>query len=453
MDDLKKDERTPDSEAPKKLPQQPLSSSKAAVPETSEKIRTSAWITLAILGCTILITMYGETMLLPAIRDIIRDFHISYTTSSWILTAYLISVRLRLLLLESYPISTDERKWSVIILIIYIIGISAGGVSTNISFLLTARVIQGIGVSMFPIAFGIIRDQLPKEKLAIGVGVFSSMFAAGSVVGLAIGGSIIQSFGWHATFLSIIPVAIILWVIINRFIHGDNKKAEVVEKEGDLAQADADSKSSRVYSPNPTEVGANISERQSLDVKGAITLAITIASFLLTLTYIGNSSSSSNINAYPTQIIVVSLALLSMGSLVLFVIIERRAASPLIELSLMTHKILLPANLLILIFGITMFMVYQTIPILVRSPQPLGFGGDAVSTAMVQLPFMIVILVFAPSSGFIVSKIGNLKPTVAGTIIMTVGFFSLYISLNRKYGCNKPSSGSCWNLIDTSGCI
>jgi len=78
-------------------------------------------------------------------------------------------------------------------------------------------------------------------------------------------------------------------------------------------------------------------------------------------------------------------------------------------------------------------MVYQTIPILVRSPQPLGFGGDAVSTAMVQLPFMIVILVFAPSSGFIVSKIGNLKPTVAGTIIMTIGFFSLFMSHSTEF--------------------
>jgi len=122
-----------------------------------------------------------------------------------------------------------------------------------------------------------------------------------------------------------------------------------------------------------------------------------------------------------------------MGSLVLFVIIERRAASPLIELSLMTHKILLPANLLILIFGITMLMVYQTTPILVRSPQPLGFGGDAVASATVTLPFMIVILVFAPSSGFIVSKIGNLKPTVAGTIIMTVGFFSLFMFHSTEF--------------------
>jgi len=431
MDDLKKDERTPDSEVTKKLPQ-PLSSSKAVVPETSEKIRTSAWITLAILGSTVLITMYGETMLLPAIRDIIKDFDISYTTSSWILTAYLISGAVSTPIVGKLSDIYGRKKMVAIILIIYIIGISAGGVSTNISFLLIARVIQGIGISMFPIAFGIIRDQLPKEKLAIGVGVFSSMFAAGSVVGLAVGGSIIQSLGWHATFLSIIPVAISLWIIINRFIHGDNKRAEVVEEQGNLVQADAKTKSSRAHA-NLGEVVTHSNGRRSLDVKGAITLAVTIASFLLTLTYIGNSSNSSNISAYPMQIIVVSLALLSMGSLALFIIIERRAASPLIELSLMTHKILLPANLLILIFGITMLMVYQTTPILVRSPQPLGFGGNAVASATVQLPFMIVILVFAPSSGFIVSRIGNLKPTVAGTIILTVGFFSLFMFHSTEF--------------------
>jgi MFS family permease len=423
-DDLKKDEGTLDSEAQKKLSEQPLSSSKSTLPETSEKIRTSAWITLAILGSTVLITMYGETMLLPAIRDIIKDFDISYTTSSWILTAYLISGAVATPIAGKLSDIYGRKKMVVIILIIYIIGISAGGLSTNISFLLIARVIQGIGISIFPIAFGIIRDQLPKDKLAIGVGVFSSMFAAGSVVGLAVGGSIINNFGWHATFLSIVPIAIILWVIINRFIHGDNKRAEAVEKESNLAQADVNTKANKVHTSNPSGVGFNRSGMRSLDVKGAITLAITIASFLLTLTYIGNSS---NASTYPTQIIVVSLALLSIGSLALFVIIERRATSPLIELSLMTHKILLPANMLILIFGITMLMVYQTIPILVRSPQPLGFGGDAVASATVQLPFMIVILIFAPSSGFIVSKIGNLKPTVAGTIILTIGFFSLFM--------------------------
>ncbi len=419
MDDLNKDEHINEGEVHKKLPPQPLSSSKSVFPETSEKIRTSAWITLAILGCTLLVTFYGETMLLPAIRDIIGDFHISYSTSSWILTAYLISGAVATPIAGKLSDIYGRKKMVLIIFIIYIIGICAGGLSSNITFLVIARVIQGIGISMFPIAFGIIRDQLPKDKLAVGVGVFSSMFAAGSVVGLAVGGSIINNFGWHATFLSIVPVAIILWIVINKFIR-DNK-AEL-ETSISLEQP-----ASPKYSSKQSKAAVN--RASSIDLKGAVALAATIASFLLALTYIGNSNKLDS----STQITVVSLALLSMGSLALFVIIERKASSPLIELSLMVHKVLLPANIVILIFGITMFMVYQTIPILVRSPQPLGFGGDAVSTAMVQLPFMIVILVFAPSSGFIVSKIGNLKPTVAGTIIMTIGFFSLFMFHSTEF--------------------
>ncbi|MFL6369471.1 MAG: MFS transporter [Nitrososphaeraceae archaeon] len=436
---MKKDEHgveNIDAETPKE--QQQRSSrfqSKPVLPEGHKKIRSSAWITLAILGSTILITMYGETMLLPAIRDIITDFDISYSTSSWILTAYLIAGAVATPIAGKLSDIYGRKKIVLIILIIYILGISAGGFSTNISFLLVARVIQGIGISMFPIAFGIIRDQLAKDKLAIGIGVFSSMFAAGSVVGLAVGGSIIQSFGWHATFLSIVPVAIALWIIINRSIHGDNNERliGIAEKQGNsVEESDANSRSSNVDSPKPDRVCDNSSSdrrRPSLDIKGTIALAVTIASFLLTLTYIGSTSasSSSNDSVYHIHITVISLGLLSIGSLILFVLIERRASSPLIELSLITHKILLPANIIILIFGMTMFMVYQTIPILVRSPHPLGFGGDAIASAMIQLPFMIIFLIFAPSSGFIVSKIGNLKPTVVGTIIMTIGFFSLFI--------------------------
>jgi MFS family permease len=74
-----------------------------------------------------------------------------------------------------------------------------------------------------------------------------------------------------------------------------------------------------------------------------------------------------------------------------------------------------------------MFAVFQTIPVLVRSPQPLGFGGEATTTASIQLPFMIVFLLFAPYSGIIISKLGNAKPTILGSIITVVGFFSLFI--------------------------
>ena len=56
-----------------------------------EKMNRSAWTTLAVLSGLGLVTMYGETMVLPAIPDFIKDFNISYNTSSWILSAYLIA--------------------------------------------------------------------------------------------------------------------------------------------------------------------------------------------------------------------------------------------------------------------------------------------------------------------------------------------------------------------------
>ena len=132
-------------------------------------------------------------------------------------------------------------------------------------------------------------------------------------------------------------------------------------------------------------------------------------------------------------------------------IVEKKSTSPLINLKLLTNRILLPANIVMMILGITMFMVYQSVPILVRSPEPVGFGGDAVTTANVQLPFMIILLIIAPSSGFIMSRLGNLKPTLAGSIIGTIGFFSLFIfhSTQLLVATNLAVIGSRY-IIDAS---
>lgn len=388
--------------------------------KSSERIHESTWITLAILGSTILITMYGETMLLPAIGDIIIEFDISYSTSSWILTAYLISGAVMTPIAGKLSDIYGRKKMVLIIFIIYIIGIAIGGVSSNIYMLILARVIQGIGISMFPIAFGIIRDQFPVSKIAIGVGIFSSMFAAGSVVGMAIGGTIIKNFGWQATFFTIIPIAIILWIIIQKRIRNDDRshiiKGVDVEKEHNFSTSSEKASDS-----------INIHEKQHIDIKGALSLAFSISAFLLTLTYFASINSESHDSTPFDGIILISLISLTIVSITAFVLIEKRANEPLIPLKLITDRILLPSNIILLIFGITMFMVYQTIPILVTSPMPYGFGGDAIQSAMVQLPFMIVFLVFAPSSGFIVSKIGNFKPIIVGSILTTIGFASLFL--------------------------
>ena len=384
-------------------------------PSLNQKVTRKAWMSLAILGSALLIAMYGETMLLPAIPDIIEEFNISYNTSSWILSAYLIAGAVATPLGGKLSDIYGRKKMVMIILIIYIIGITLGGISTNITFLIVSRVIQGIGIAMFPIAFGIIRDQFPIDKLAIGVGVFSSMFAAGSVVGLALGANIIENFGWRTTFFSIVFVAIGLWFIIRRYIDDKQESVNTINTSEQLHAVDS--------SPNrinvPDEDITNRKNKKNIDIKGTITIAVTVISLLMVLSY----SQTNHIGNYQ----IATFLLVGIASLVLFVIVEKKSKSPLVNFQLMSNRTILSANIILVIAFLSMFTVFQTVPVLVRSPQPFGFGESVVTTANIQLPFMIVFLLFAPSSGFIVSKLGNIKPTIIGSMVSALGFASLFL--------------------------
>lgn len=158
-------------------------------------------------------------------------------------------------------------------------------------------------------------------------------------------------------------------------------------------------------------------QSHSIDIKGALTLSFTVILFLMGISYLEQANGG------------IEDSLLFFGgsaiSAIIFVIFEKRAKHPLIDLNLLSHRVLLPTNIVLMTVGISTFMVYQTIPILIQSPKPLGFGGDAISTASVQLPFMIISLIVSAASGFIVSKVGNFKLTALGTIIGTMGFFGL----------------------------
>jgi MFS family permease len=411
----------------------------------SVSITASAWKVLAILSCIATMVMYAETMLIPAIPDLIKDFGVSYSMSSWILTAYLVSGAVMTPIAGKLSDIYGRKKILSVIMVIYAIGVCLAGFSSNIYFMLFARSIQGIGMSMFPIAFGIIRDKFPREKISIGQGVITSMFASGAVIGLAVGGIIIQNYGWRTTFFTIIPVAIALLLIIRRFIHvndGDNNHQyqQQIQKHPEIVEGDNNNTRSN---KQPKKINKNNSDKKPsnrIDIKGAIALAVTIASFLLVLTFMETSGSSDNTTSIiPTTNYAIKnnnissaqtlIPFLTLGivSFILFVAIEKRAEYPLVDFRLMLNKSILPANLIIMLVGLSMFMVFQTIPILVRNPEPAGFGEDAISTGKVQLPFALILLVFGPTSGFIISKLGSLKPIIFGTFITTAGFTGLLL--------------------------
>jgi MFS family permease len=381
--------------------------------EKQTNINRSAWTTLVILSCLGLITMYGETMVLPAIPDFIRDFNISYNTSSWILSSYLIAGAVMTPIAGRLSDIYGKKKILLIVMAVYSTGILAGGFANSIEFMLAARAAQGIGMSMFPIAFGIIREILPEKKLAIGQTIFSSTFSGGAVVGLMVGATIIQNFGWQATFFSIFPIAVILGLVIRKLVQVRSPATIEAKMEEEGGGVGKDDEKSSINT-------------QTIDLKGTLALAVTIISFLAGISFLESNSTDAGF-------LVAGLFSVAAVSLAVFIVIEKKVSSPLLDLKLMTHKMILPATIILMMVFLCMFMVYQTIPILVRSPQPLGFGGDALVTASVQLPFMIVLLIGTIMSGFILNRAGNTRLTLLGTIISAIGFISLLLFHSTEF--------------------
>jgi MFS family permease len=249
--------------------------------ETSVTVSRQAWLTLAILSSTLLTVFFSETMLLPALPEIIEDFNITYGTAAWIFSAYLIVAAVMTPVAGRLSDLYGKKKILLILLTIYIAGLAAGGFADNISFLLATRLIQGVGLAAVPAAFSLLRDTFPPAKLAIAVGVFGSAYSAGSVVGLLAGASIIQNFGWHATFLAIVPFSALVTFMIAKFVKENNRQ----QNQSVIAKA-------------PETTTSNNKKRVSsfsIDIKGVLALSATITSFLVALTLIQTGVSSENL--------------------------------------------------------------------------------------------------------------------------------------------------------------
>ena len=206
------------------------------------------------------------------------------------------------------------------------------------------------------------------------------------------GGNIIEYFGWKATFYSVAPVAVLLLIIIIKQVHvKDSSQGSHTliqqrkqffyrnEKEGD--DDDDDTAEKRTNLPNTVKKSL-----ARLDIKGVIFLAITITSFLSALTLVQSSSPSSSPsppsteNTIPHDWQLAVPVFLGSASLAVFIIVEKRSSSPIIDFKLISKKPVLLSNMVVIIRGICTFAIFQTIPILVQSPvQAGGLGGNAVT--------------------------------------------------------------------------
>jgi MFS family permease len=405
---------------------------------------------VVILSLIAIVIEYAETMLFPAIPDIIADFQSSYSNSSWVLSGYLITAAVMAPLVGKLSDIYGKKKVLSVIMTIFVASIAIAGFSINIETLIGVRIVQGIGLSMFIIALSIMQSNVPKEKYALANGILASAYFSGSSIGLVLGGVIIHYFEWRMVFFSLIPIVIILLTIVIRFLRvkgendeeqrdernhynilarydenrNENETRNMSKKIDERKENNGDDSKNNSYFVPPLNVKHTFFK--SLDITGVITLAVTITLFLTSLTYMENYDSNESAGDY-NLIFIIGLAGSAVLSFILFLIVEKKAISPLVDLRLTANKTIFPVLMMFLILGFTMFMVYQTIPILVRAPAPLGFEGSAITSSLVLLPFTVVFLALSPTVSILVRKFGNMKLFIAGGVISAVGYFSIFL--------------------------
>jgi hypothetical protein len=203
------------------------------------------------------------------------------------------------------------------------------------------------------------------------------------------------------------PLVILLIFLVIRFIH---------ENDGENSRSNSNYDNEYLSDDGSDKISSTNSK---IDIKGAIVFSIGIISILLIITNLEGKMSFTN------WIVIGSLSVIGCISLILFAHIENRVKSPLIDLKLIANKVLLSANILRMIAGLFMFTILNTMPILIRNPKPIGFGESAINTASIIVPFMIAYLVIGVSSGFILSRLGNIRVIIIGSLICAAGFTNL----------------------------
>ena len=202
-------------------------------------------------------------------------------------------------------------------MLIYSVGSLLGGLSNDIFMMVISRIIQGTGLAMFPVAFAIIREKFSNEKLTVGQGIFTAVFSAGAVIGLGLGATIVEYFSWHRTFLSIVPLMVILLVVVLKWVRIDSEKLV-------------------------------LRTQSSIDINGTLVLVCLVSTFLVGLTILPNTISNPNKNQL---ILTLALLMISIVLIPIFVFTQRPQYL-IMDLNLMKDPVLLPVNILIMTIGI-----------------------------------------------------------------------------------------------------
>jgi MFS family permease len=348
--------------------------------------RTHPNLILAVLALAGLAYAMLSSSVVPALPTIQHALHTSETDITWLLTAYLLAAAVGTAILGRLGDMYGKEK-----LLLWTLGILAAGtllaaVSNSLALIVAGRFIQGASGGIFPLAFGIVRDEFPREKVAGSIGLLSAILGTGGGIGIVLSGVIVEHLSYHWLF----------WIPL----------------VATLAAAFA---TWRFVPESPVRVPGRINWLAAV----LMTTGISIVLIAVSETTVWGWGSAR------------ALGLIAVGLVVscVWIAVEVRSENPLIDMTMMRIRGVWTTNLSAFLLGAGMYSSFIVLPQYAQLPKStgFGFGASVVVSGLYLLPSTIGMTVLGIYAGPIARRFGSRTALISGTVFTTLAFGLLAI--------------------------
>lgn len=338
-----------------------------------EQSRPGVELTLAALATAALAYSLLQTMVSPALPTIQAAFGAPTSEVAWILTGYLLSAAVATPILGRLGDLHGRRRMMIAALLGLAVGSLISALAPSLPIMIFGRVVQGVGAGVFPIAFGIIRDEFPAERVPGAIGLVSALLGLGAGLGVVLSGVIIENLDYHWLFW--IPLVMILLALATIWI---------------------------AVPESPTRVSGSVNWR------GAILLSFGLVGILLAVTKTTTWGWGS-----PK-----TLGVLAAGAafLVGWVFAEWRSDDPLVDMRMMARRGVWATNLAAISLGVGMLTAFVLLPQLAQVPirSGFGFGLTVTEAGLFLLPMATAVLALSLVAGKVEARFGSKAALIAG---------------------------------------
>jgi MFS family permease len=342
--------------------------------------------TLALLALIPALIIYVDTMLTPALPRISAEYGVSIAQTSLLISLYVVFGVAVMPIIGKLGDIYGKKRLMIYTLSAYLIVSTTTSLAPSFGLIVASRFFQGIGLGAIPLSFSLAREQFPRDMVPRAQGLISAIQISGAAAGLLVGALVTSAYRWQGNYYLVLPVILLLTVLT----------AFTVRES------------------------TNLKPGVRLDYVGAGCLGASLTTIVL-----GLSEGASWGWESPAV-----LALLLGGLAVIFPLTwyERRLTEPVLDLKLLRRRNVLVANLMILVCGISTYMMFQAFSYFMQLPPPSGFGLDIVQTGLSLLPLVIVGLPVAYAVGVVIPRYGVKPFLYLGAAVAAIGFLLLSIS-------------------------